>query len=88
VCVVKQALKAFEIEVTHSRVQTNNGPYCFGDSSVGIATGYGLDGRGSIPCRAKRFFSSPQLPDSLWGPLSLISSAPGGSFTRGKPAGA
>jgi hypothetical protein len=24
-----------------------------------IATGYGLDGRGSIPVREKRFFSSP-----------------------------
>jgi hypothetical protein len=29
------------------------------DSSVGIATVYGLDGRGSIPSRVKRFFSSP-----------------------------
>jgi hypothetical protein len=27
-------------------------------SSVGIVMGYGLDGRGSIPCRDKRFFSS------------------------------
>jgi hypothetical protein len=29
------------------------------DSSVGIATGYGLDGRGSIPGKGKKFFSSP-----------------------------
>jgi hypothetical protein len=32
------------------------------DSSVGIATGYGLDGPGLIPGSA-RFFSSPQCPD-------------------------
>jgi hypothetical protein len=36
------------------------------DSSVGIATGCGLDGRGSIAGRGKIFlFSSP---DRLWGP--------------------
>jgi hypothetical protein len=33
------------------------------DSSVGIATGYWLDGQGSIPGRGKRFFSTPQRPD-------------------------
>jgi hypothetical protein len=30
------------------------------DSSVGIATGYGLDGLGSIPGRGKRFLHSVQ----------------------------
>jgi hypothetical protein len=41
---------------------------------VGIATGlYGLEDRGSIPGRGKRFFSSPQRPDRLWGPSSLLS---------------
>jgi hypothetical protein len=33
------------------------------DSSVDIPTGYGLDGRGSIPGRGKRFFCTPQGPD-------------------------
>jgi hypothetical protein len=33
--------------------------------SVGIAMGYGQNGRGSIPSRDKRFFSSPQRPDRL-----------------------
>jgi hypothetical protein len=32
------------------------------DSSVGIATGYGIDGPGSIP-GGERIFSSPQRPD-------------------------
>jgi hypothetical protein len=34
------------------------------DSSLGIATGYGLDDPGSIPGSAK-CFSSPQCPDRL-----------------------
>jgi hypothetical protein len=42
--------------------------YVSRDSSVGIATAYGLDCRGSIPDRSKRIFSFPQLPDQLWGP--------------------
>jgi hypothetical protein len=29
------------------------------NGSVGIATGYGLDGRGLVPDRSKVFFSSP-----------------------------
>jgi hypothetical protein len=37
----------------------------------GIAAGYTLDGRDSIPGRGKRFFSTPQRADRLWGPLSL-----------------
>jgi hypothetical protein len=43
------------------------------DASVGIVTGYRLDGRGSIPGRGKIFFSSPQRPDRLLGPPSLLS---------------
>jgi hypothetical protein len=36
--------------------------------------GYGLmNGRGSIPGRGKRFLSSLQRPDRLWGPPSLLS---------------
>jgi hypothetical protein len=36
------------------------------DSSLGVATGYEVDGRGSIPGRSKRFFSTPRCPDRLW----------------------
>jgi hypothetical protein len=39
------------------------------DSSVDIATGYGLDARGLIPGRGKRYLSSPQRPDRFWGPI-------------------
>jgi hypothetical protein len=42
------------------------------DSSVDIVTGYGQDGRSSILGRRKRFFSSPQRLDRLWGQLSLL----------------
>jgi hypothetical protein len=44
------------------------------DSSVGIATGYGLDGRRvgvRVPV-GPRIFSSPHRPDRLWGPPSLL----------------
>lgn len=53
------------------------------NSSVGIATVYGLDGLGSILGKAKRFFSAPQLSDRLWGPSNLISNAYLGLFPRG-----
>jgi hypothetical protein len=43
------------------------------DNSVGIAMGYRMDGRGSIPDTGKTLFSSPQRPDRLWGPPSLLS---------------
>jgi hypothetical protein len=45
------------------------------DSAVGIATGYGLDGRSvgvRVPVGA-RYFSSARRPDRLWGPPSLLS---------------
>jgi hypothetical protein len=41
------------------------------DGSVGIATGNGMDRKSSIPGSA-RIFSSPQRPDRLWGPPSLL----------------
>jgi hypothetical protein len=50
---------------------------------VGIATGYGLDGQGSIPGRCKRFFSSSQRPDRLWGLPSPLSIGYQGRFTQG-----
>jgi hypothetical protein len=37
-----------------------------------LSSGDGLDGPGSIPGMI-RFFSSPQRPDWLWGPPSLLS---------------
>jgi hypothetical protein len=42
------------------------------DSSVGIATDYGLNRRGiafRVSVKA-RFFSSPRCLDRLWGPLN------------------
>jgi hypothetical protein len=51
------------------------------DSSADIGAGYRLDGRGSIPGSGKNFFSSPQRPDRLWGPPSLLSSAYRGALS-------
>jgi hypothetical protein len=45
--------------------------------SVGIATGFGLDGRGSISGEDKIFFS-PQCPDRFWGPLRVPGALPPG----------
>jgi hypothetical protein len=42
------------------------------DSSVGIARGYGLKGRGVISGGSLRFFSTPQHQDKLWGPHNLL----------------
>jgi hypothetical protein len=56
------------------------------DSSVGIATGYGLDDRGSIP-GSERFFSTQQRPDRIWGPPSLPSNGCQGSNKDSFPGG-
>jgi hypothetical protein len=54
------------------KIKINRILICWEDSSVHIGTGYGLDSLGLIPHSA-RFFSSPQHPDRLWGPPSLLS---------------
>jgi hypothetical protein len=55
------------------------------DSSVGIATGYGLDDRGvgvQVPVEA-RIFTSPRRPDRVFGPPNLPSNGCWGLFLRG-----
>jgi hypothetical protein len=56
------------------------------DSAVGIATGYGLDGRG-VRVRVSvgaRLFSSPQSPNRFWGPPNLLCNRYRGPFPGGK----
>jgi hypothetical protein len=54
-------------------------------SVVGIETDYGLDDLKvgfRVPVRS-RIFSSPRLPDLLWGPPNLLSNGYEGSFPGG-----
>jgi hypothetical protein len=58
------------------------------DSSVGIATGCGLDDQGvgvRVPA-GSRIFSSPCRPDRLWGPPNSLANGYWGSFPGGKGA--
>jgi hypothetical protein len=52
-------------------------------SSVGIATDCEMDGRGSTPGTGKRFLSSPQRPDRLWGPPNPLSNGYRGAISPG-----
>jgi hypothetical protein len=54
------------------------------DSSLGIALGYGLKDRGSIPGGGWEFFSSPPRPERLWGRPSLLSNGYLGALSLGK----
>jgi hypothetical protein len=62
--------------------------FCCRNSSVGVATGYGLEDRGSIPGRGKRFFSTAKRPDPLWGHSASSPMGTGNRFPGGKAAGA
>jgi hypothetical protein len=58
------------------------------ESSVGIATGYGLDDGGvgvRVPV-GSRISSSPRRPHRFWGPHSHLSNEYRGLFSRGKAA--
>jgi hypothetical protein len=81
-------------EIIHWKSRLSSCVFCFvfkrRDSSVGIATGYGLDDRGigvRVPV-GSRIFSSPQRPYRHWGPLSLLSNGYRGLFPRFKATGA
>jgi hypothetical protein len=52
-------------------------------SSVGIATDYRLDDRGSIPGRGRTFFCKPQLLDRLQSLPSLLPNGNPGLFSSG-----
>jgi hypothetical protein len=56
-------------------------------SSVGTATGYGIDGRGSISGKGKGLFSSTQSPNRLRSPPSPLFNMYRGAFSGGKEAG-
>jgi hypothetical protein len=62
------------------------GPNHLKYSSVRIATDYWLDGPCSIP-GSERIFSSPQRPDRLLGPPSLLCNLYRVLFPQGKAAG-
>jgi hypothetical protein len=51
-------------------------------SLVVLVTGDELNGQGSIPDRGKRYPSTPQRPDWLWRPSSLLHSRYGGTLSQ------
>jgi hypothetical protein len=63
---------------------------CCRDSSVSIGTRLLIGGprnRSSIPGTGKRFLSSSQRSDQLWGSASFLYSEHPGLFSRGKAIG-
>jgi hypothetical protein len=58
------------------------------DSTIDIAMGYGLDGRGSIPGRGRDFLYSTASRPSLEPTQPPIQRGTGGSFPGSKAAGA
>jgi hypothetical protein len=73
---VKGAPQYKILRPTDTKIAVQCGPNCIYYKHVinrnWTATGYGFDGRGSIPSMGKTFFSSPQCPDRLWGPSRLL----------------
>jgi hypothetical protein len=56
------------------------------NSTVGIATGYGMYARGvgvRVPEGVKEFFFSSRRPDWVWGLPGLLSNGNRGIFPRG-----
>jgi hypothetical protein len=72
----------YEFPPIFNKCLTNSGSP---DSAVGIATGYGLDGRGvrAQVLIGSSIISSPRRPDRLWGPPSLLSNGYLGHFPGG-----
>jgi hypothetical protein len=83
-------LLTFEsMPISYSKLTPRKLVYLYCKDSVGIATGYGMDGRGvgvRVPVGA-RSFSSPRHPDRFWGPPSLLSNGYRGPFPRTKRPG-
>jgi hypothetical protein len=62
--------------------ESNN--YAINLRKLSIVTGYGLDGRGSIPDRRRRFSSTPLRPDRLCSPLRFLSNGYWWLFPEGR----
>jgi hypothetical protein len=70
---ISQRLQIIKLPFTHGRR----------DSSAGIMTDYELNSLVSITGRGKRYFSTPQRPNRLCGPPSLLSTESRGVFHSG-----
>jgi hypothetical protein len=75
----------FILPYSYSNISSIQFIYCI-RSSVGIATDYGLDDRGSNPGGVCEFYSLTPCQDRLWGSPNLNGYR--GLFTWGKVAGA